>query len=67
MRTTEEYFNPTRAIVAEAVKRKMSGSVLAGGPAALPLTDADDELNALVAKLSMLSPARRKQLRDLLG
>ena len=67
VRTTEEYFNPTRAIVAEAVKRKMSGSILAGGPAALPFVNADDELNELAAKLSKLSPAKRKQLKELLG
>ena len=67
VRTTEEYFNPTRAIVAEAVKRKMSGSILAGGPAALPFANTDNELNELAAKLSKLSPAKRKQLNELLG
>ena len=72
VRMTEEYFNPTKQIMAEAVRNKMSRSILGGSLARPALAepkqseDADD-LAALAKKLAALSPAQREQLKALIG
>lgn len=59
---TEEYFNPTKRIMAEAFRKKMSGSILSeGSPAQL---EAKPNLASLVANMT---PAEREQLKALLG
>lgn len=62
VRMTEEYFNPTKAIMADAFRRKMSGSILAGSTT--PQLETKPNLASLVANMT---PAEREQLKALLG
>lgn len=72
VRMTEEYFNPTKQIMAEAVRNKMSRSILGGSltrPALVEPKQSEDadDLAALAKKLAALSPAQREQLKALIG
>jgi len=80
VRMTEEYFNPSKDIIAEVFDRKMKGSVLTGGSdvavdgitgkavgahPSIPLpVGTSDGLAAMVARMS---PEEREQLKALLG
>lgn len=80
---TKEYFNPTKRIMAETLRRRMSGGVLAEGTPPLlksARTAAEEretlptqpnaiggELDGILAKVARMSPAEREQLKALLG
>lgn len=67
-RMTEEYFNPTKSIVAEMMKRKMSGSVIAGRTTHRKLADASNgNSKDLLALVSKMNAEEREQLKKLLG
>jgi hypothetical protein len=79
---TEEYFNPTKVIVAETMKRRMAGSIITGGarmdiearsPSPL-LPSRNESANAveggfggILAMVERMTPTEREQLKALLG
>lgn len=79
-RMTEEYFNPTKSIIAEVMKRKMSSSVIIGGsetPKLIPkaknattkrkLKDtSNSDSNGIVALVAQMTAEEREQLKKLL-
>jgi hypothetical protein len=65
---TEEYFNPTKSIVAEMMKRKMSGCVIAGRTTHRKLADTSNgNTKNLLALVSKMNAEEREQLKKLLG
>ena len=81
-RMTEEYFNPTKNIIAETMKRKMSASVIGGRtekpivtietenvvPPHLELADASKcDFKDILAIVSRMTAKEREQLKKLLG
>ena len=81
-RMTEEYFNPTKSIIAETMKRKMATSVI-GGRTETPIVTLETETFTLphlkltetsncdfkniLAIVLRMTPKEREQLRELLG
>ena len=59
---TLEYFNPTKRIMADTMRKKMQGSILSGTQT--PQIEAQSNLASLVANMT---PAEREQLKALLG
>lgn len=59
---TLEYFNPTKRIMADTMRKKMQGSILSGDQ--VPQLEATPNLASLVANMT---PAEREQLKALLG
>ncbi len=81
-RMTEEYFNPTKSIIAETMKRKMVGSVIAGrtrkpivaiesGSLAMPRPQLGSPSNLdfenILAIVSRMTAKERTQLKKLLA
>jgi hypothetical protein len=64
---TEEYFNPTKSIVAEMMKRKMAESVIGGRTTHHKLVDTSNgNSKDLLALVSKMTAEEREQLKKLL-
>lgn len=80
VRMTEEYFNPTKNILADTIPRKLSGSVIGGGnntntePTLILHTSADSDdpphisrIDQIKSLLANLSDHERAQLKEILS
>lgn len=81
-RMTEEYFNPTKLIIAETMKRKMSNCVIAkptetrigaiatSNPTTTPIEIANASnasIKSILDIVAKMSPSERQQLKDMLS